>query len=90
MRYIHKAIEVEAFQVTRPYRDVTRKFPRSHPVKLPNGSLSYFRLVDAPEGANKAYDGDWIVKHTNGQPEVLPDHVFKERYGLAEEPAEVP
>lgn len=80
--YRAKPVKVVAVQVKRPYKDVTAVFPRSHPVKLPNGSLSYFRLVDAPEGSNRAYDGDWIVKHQEGRPEVLPDHLFRQRYGL--------
>lgn len=53
---------IMAAQVKRPYRALTYAFPRTHRHDKRSGVFDYFRLIDAPEGKNRAYDGDWIVK----------------------------
>jgi len=67
---------VEAIQVTRPYRRVKHAFPRSHLKSRPSGRLDYIRLVDAVEGANRAREGDWIVRREAGVVEVMPAEQF--------------
>lgn len=78
--YQRKAIEVEAMQVKRPYRNVSRAFPRSHQVDRPSGALHYFRLVDGLEGRNRARESDWIIRHPSGRVEVISNEEFAEQY----------
>lgn len=79
--YRRNEIEVEAMQVKRPYRNVSKAFPRSHQHDHQSGKLHYFRLVDAPEGRNRAEEGDWIIKYPNGKVEVVSTEEFEEHYG---------
>lgn len=71
-----KAEVVQAIRVERPYRSVMLAFPRAHLRNKQSGKLDYIRLVDAEEGRNRAYAGDWVVKYPDGKVEVVPDHVF--------------
>lgn len=78
--YRRNEIDVEAMQVKRPYRNVSKAFPRSHQHDRPSGRLNYFRLTDAPEGRNRAQEGDWIIKHPNGKIEVVSAEEFEDQY----------
>lgn len=75
-----KAVEVQAIQVTRPYRTVKFNFPRCHQHNKPGGVMDYLRLIDAPEGANRAKHGDWIVKFPDGGVEAVSAEEFKRGY----------
>ncbi len=75
---------VQAIQVQRPYRSITMQFPRSHQKNKPGGALDYIRIVDAPEGNNRAGVGDWIVKFADGTISVLTDTDFQSEYGTGE------
>lgn len=75
-----KAVEVQAIQVTRPYRVVKFNVPRSHQHNKPGGALDYLRIIDAPEGKNRAKDGDWIVKFPDGGIEVVDAEEFSRCY----------
>ena len=76
--------KVLAIQVKRPYRSVTHAFPRSHRHNKTSGAFDYFRLLDAEEGKNRAYDGDWIVKLEDGTALAMRDTEFKALYEVAE------
>lgn len=76
--------KVLAIQVKRPYRSVTHAFPRSHRHNKPNGRFDYFRLLDAEEGKNRAYDGDWIVKLEDGTAIAMRDSEFKALFEVSE------
>lgn len=81
--------EVAAIQISRPYRSVLLKFPRAHLKAKPSGRLDYIRLIDAPEGANRGRDGDWIVKHMDGKVEVIPAERFDADYRPANQAASI-
>lgn len=66
-----KAAEVQALKVQRPYRSIQFDIPRSHRKDKPSGAIDYIRIIDAPEGRNRARDGDWIVKNEDGTLEVV-------------------
>lgn len=76
--------KVLAVQVKRPYRSVTSAFPRSHRHNKPNGHFDYFRLLDAPAGMNRAYDGDWLIKLADGTSIGMRDSDFQSTYGSTE------
>lgn len=78
--YQRNAIEVEAMQVKRPFHNVSRAFPRSHQTDRPSGKLHYIRLIDAPEGSNRAHEGDWIIRYPSGKVEVITDGEFEEQF----------
>lgn len=73
---------VQAIQVQRPYRSITAQFPRSHQKNKPGGALDYIRIVDAPEGSNRAGVGDWVVKFPDGLVTVINDEAFQTEYGV--------
>lgn len=75
-------------QVKRPYRNVSRAFPRSHQKDRPSGALHYFRIVDAPEGRNRAHEGDWIIRYPSGKIEVFSNDEFEEQFSENGETAE--
>jgi hypothetical protein len=84
-RYSRNGIEVEALRVQRPYRVVSQKFPRSHLTDRPSGAINYFRLIDAPEGRNRAKPGDWIVKYAPGLVEVFTHEEFTAQFEPVEQ-----
>lgn len=69
-----------AVQVKRPYRNVTSKFPRTHRHDKPNGRFDYFRILDQPQGANRAYEGDWLVKKLDGTVVAMTNDVYLSVY----------
>lgn len=71
---------VQALQVIRPYRKVTFALPRSRQVNKPSGALDYLRVIDAPEGNNRAKEGDWVVKFSDGRIEVVTAKEFNNQY----------
>lgn len=75
-----KAQLVQAIQVQRPLRHVTFAVPRTRQRTKPSGALDYLRVIDAPQDNNRAYYGDWIVKHGDGTVEVVPDKEFRSAY----------
>lgn len=79
----HKPLEVQAVQVTSPYRAFKAAFPRHHEMKLPSGRISCFHVVDA-EGRTRAYPGDYVLKiPQEGGPakvEILSEAEFNRRY----------
>lgn len=84
-----KAEVVQAIQVNRPLRPVTYAFPRTRQRTKPSGVLDYIRLIDAPEGQNRARLGDWIVKFNDGNVIAVPKEEFDASYEPYTEEAEV-
>lgn len=79
-----KPVQVQALQVTRPYRAVQFAFPRSRRKDKHSGALDYIRLIDAPAGRNRAHASDWIVKFPDGTVEAVPAEEFRTDYTTAQ------
>jgi hypothetical protein len=75
-----KASVVQAIQVQRPLKAVTFAVPRTRQRTRPSGALDYIRVIDAPQDANRARIGDWIVKHADGTVAVVPEEEFAAEY----------
>ncbi|MBB5167173.1 hypothetical protein [Mycobacterium sp. AZCC_0083] len=80
--FTHNPTKVGAIQVARPWSGVERSVPTARQVKTGAGGLAWF--VVSTHGSletQRAYAGDWIVRHPNGSHEVLTDDQFQLYYG---------
>lgn len=80
---------VQAMQMQRPHRKVQFAFPRSRIHNHPNGRFNYLRLIDAPEGKNRAKDGDWLIKFNDGSVQVVSQEEFSTSFTAGADAPEV-
>ncbi|OHU64014.1 hypothetical protein [Mycobacteroides chelonae] len=80
--YTHNPTEVEAIQVSRPWKGVQDAVPFAHQVKAGSGAFAFFKLsMPGSLEVQRAYEGDWIVKYPTGCYTRLTDEQFQRYYG---------
>lgn len=80
--YTHNPTEVEAIRVERPWKRVQDAVPFAHQVKESSGAFAFFKLSTPGKlEVERAYEGDWIIKHPNGFYEKLTEEEFRRDYG---------
>lgn len=84
MRFRQKLETVDAFQLTRATWDDRPSWPTWFSQWIRQGRRMRFdegpRWQDPLEGPMRAEPGDWIVRHGNGEMEVLSPEGFARRY----------
>lgn len=89
--FTHNPTKVEAIEVKRPWIHVQHEVPTASQAKTFSGAFDFYRVASAGSfEVQRAYEGDWILKHGNARYSVMTALEFQTNYGTAEEPQDPP